>query len=120
MTIYPISQGPFDIWQGDIFGPASISATGNCYIFIAMGMFSKYVYVRDIPNTNTRTVSDSLFLFFIQFGVYDSILRDQGLGFVDIPHQFTPVFVHKCFGTCERMQKTFAERLTLNVIKDKN
>ncbi|KAL5017800.1 hypothetical protein ScPMuIL_003522 [Solemya velum] len=131
VTAYQTPAAPFNVWQIDLFGPVPHSATGNCYIFTAVDMFSKYVFVRAIPNKDAMTVSECLFQLFTQFGVCDSLISDQGSEFIskctrevcrllEIPQQFTPAFVHHCLGTCERTHRTLAERITPYVTQGKN
>lgn len=131
VTYFRTPSSPFEAWQIDLYGPVPISANGNSYVFTAVDLFSKFLFVLPIPNKDVLTVSHCLFLLFTQFGVCDSLVSDQGSEFVskctkevcrlfDIPQQYTPAFTHHCLGACERQHRTLAERLSPFMIQGKN
>ena len=85
-------------------------------------MFSKFLYAKPIPNKDATAVSEVLMDLFAQFGTFDTLICDRGSEFtakvtselckmLHIQQQFTPSFVHHCFGACERRHQTLATRL---------
>ena len=77
-------------------------------------MFSKIVYAKPLPNKDALSVSEVLFDMFATFGMCDTLISDQGSEFkaqvtkklcslLQIPQQFSLIFVHHILGACERM-----------------
>ena len=132
IVAYRTPDSPFQVWQIDIFGPINpISPTGNQYVCTAIDLFSKFVFAEAIPTADTITVSEVLFRMVSQFGVFDTIISDQGSEFIskcfkevcrllDINHEYTPSFAHHCLGACERSHRTLAERMTPYIADGKN
>ena len=71
-------------------------------------MFSNFVFAGPIPNSDSLTVAHLLYKIMTQFGVFDTLISDQGSEFIcthelcrilQIKQQFTPSFTHHCLGT---------------------
>ena len=123
ITALPTPSRPFDVWQIDLYGPLTLTRRGNIYLFTAVDMFSKFIFVNPLANKDAVTVSNALFNLFTTFGICDTVISDKGSEFIarvtkevcamlGIEQQFTPSFVHHCLGACERTHSTLAERLT--------
>ena len=123
MVAYKTPNEPFQVWQIDLFGPVKASVNGNQFIFTAVDMFSKFLYVRPLRNKDMITVSNAIFQLVAQFGVCESIISDQGTEFIGkctqevcrllgIHQDFIPSFAHHCLGLCERTHRTLSERIT--------
>ena len=123
ITSYPTPKEPFSVWEIDLYGPLPTSQRANTYLFTAVDMFSKFLFARPLPNKDAISVSEILFEMFSTYGVCDTLISDQGSEFIakvtthlcsllGISQQFTPSFVHHCLGSCERIHRTLAEKLT--------
>ena len=124
-------SSPFQVWEIDLFGPVPISKSANTYVCTGVDMFIKFVFAEPIPNSDSITVAHVLYKIITQFGVFDTLISDQGSEFIgictqeicrilQIKQQFTPSFTHHCLGTCERSHRTLAERLTPYIQKNTN
>ena len=123
VTSFPSPSQPFSVWEIDLYGPLPCTSKGNAYLFTAVDLFSKLLFVKPIPNKDAASVCEVLLELFTQYGVCDTLISDQGSEFtskvtreicsmLQVPQQFTPSFVHHCLGACERTHRTLATKLT--------
>lgn len=123
VTAYKTPNGPFQVWQIDLYGNLPITPQGYTYILTATDMFSKYLVTIPLANKDTLSVASGLTQLFTKYGVCDTLLSDVGSENISkcmaqvcrqlcIPQEFSPAFVHKCLGAVERAHRTMAERLT--------
>lgn len=124
---------PFEVCEIDLYGPLPVSKQGSSYIFTAIDMFSKYMYVVAYPikSKDAVSVAQAFFKFITNFGVCNTIISDQGSELIakvtselckmfHVAQRFTPSFMHHCLGECERVHATLAERLTPYMKNDKS
>ena len=130
IVAFPTPSAPHKVWEADLYGPLPLTPQGNTYILTLVDMFSKFVVAIPLANKDSLSVSDALFQVVCTYGVFDTLITDQGTEFTSkitqqlcsllhVSHQFTPSFVHHCLGACERTHATLAERLTPYVQTDK-
>lgn len=100
-------------------------------MFTAVDMFSKYLWVMPIKNSDALTVGLALYYMVTTFGVCNTLVSDNGSEFIakaaketcrllQVQQNFTPSFVHKCLGACERTHRVLAEKLTPYMNRAKN
>lgn len=133
ITSYPTPAEPFKVWEIYLYGPLPLSKQGSSYIFTAIDMFSKYMYVvaYHIKSKHAVAVSQAFFKLITNFGVCNTTISDQWSEFIakvkselckmlHVAQQFTPAFMHHWLGACERVHATLAERLTPYMTNDKS
>lgn len=69
ITAYKTPSEPFSVWEMDLYGPLPRTALGNVYIFTAVDLFSKFLYVLPLPTKDAMTVSEALLALFTTDGV---------------------------------------------------
>ena len=74
----PMPSAPFEVWEIDLYGPLPKTPSGKCYIFTAVDMYSKYIFVKPLANKDALTVSTALVDLFAQFGVCNTIVSIKG------------------------------------------
>ena len=107
IVAYPTPSAPFQVWQVDLYGPLPPSIEGSTYVFTAVDMFTKYLFVVPIANKDALTVADALFKLFTTFGTCSTLISDLGSEFIakviartcekmHVLQQFTPSMIHHC------------------------
>lgn len=73
---------PFQRIYVDFLGPYVRSKKGNCFIFIVLDYFSKYVFLKPMAKANSRNVIDFLIReIFYKFGCPETLVSDNGVQF---------------------------------------
>lgn len=131
VTAMPIPSKPFEVFQIDLYGPLPTTTQGNCYIFTAVDLFSKFIFAKALRAKDSFTVSEAVFELCTTYGTPDCLVSDLGSEFTSsvtkelcsllrVPLQFAPALCHFVLGACERTHRTLGERLTPYVNEYKN
>ncbi|GFO28343.1 retrovirus-related pol polyprotein from transposon [Plakobranchus ocellatus] len=123
VTAIPVPSKPFAVWEIDLFGPLTLTAQGNAYVFTAICTFSKFVHAVPLKSKDSISVSNAIFDLCTLYGVPDCLLSALGTEMtsvitkhvcqlLDVPQQFTPAFSHFVLGGIERVHRSMAEQLT--------
>ncbi|CAK1600047.1 unnamed protein product [Parnassius mnemosyne] len=130
--LYPISKPstPFECIHIDHVGPFVRSKTGNTYVLGIIDGFSKFIVLRAVRNTKSKTSIQALREFIRLFGCPKVIISDRGTSFTSdefkkftgkykIKHVKNAVATPRANGQIERYNRTILGSLTaLNIDKD--
>ena len=131
VTALPSPQKPFEAWEIDLFGELPKTSQGNCHVFVATDMFSRYTYAVPIKSKDAITVSHALFNLCCTYGTPRTIYTDLGsenialvtsslCELLSVPQHFAPAFCHFVLGRNERTHLDMARRLTPFIEKEKD
>lgn len=122
--LYPIEKVsiPFHTIHIDHLGPFVKSKNGNVYIFTIVDGFTKYLFVRAVKDTKTKTTVKVLLNIFYDFGLPSRIISDRGTSFTSaafksfcdthgIKHVLNAVACPRANGQAERYNQTILSSL---------
>lgn len=123
--LHPIPKAPrpFHTIHIDHLGPMCKSKQGNSYVLTIVDAFTKFCFVRSVPNTKTKYVVTELNNIMQIFGVPRRIISDRGKSFVsqkfrefceqkNITHHLNAVGMPRGNGQVERYNKTILDALS--------
>lgn len=123
--IYPIEKIsiPFHTVHIDHLGPFVKSRNGNSFILTIVDGFTKYLFVRAVRNTKTKSTVKILEKIFYDFGVPARIISDRGTSFTSaafksfcdehgIKHVLNAVACPRANGQAERYNQTILNSLS--------
>lgn len=123
--LHPIQkvEVPFHTIHIDHLGPFVKSASGNNYILTVVDGFTKYVFVKPVKNTKTKTTVRILESIFYDFGLPSRIVSDRGTSFTSasfkkfcdiygIKHVLNAVACPRANGQAERFNQTILNSLS--------
>lgn len=122
--LYPISKVdiPFHTIHIDHLGPFTKSKKGNAYILTVVDGYTKYVFVRPVKDTKTRSTIKVLKAIFDDFLLPSRIISDRGTSFTSgefkkfcdlhgIKHILNAVACPRANGQAERFNQTILNSL---------
>ncbi|XP_026743332.1 uncharacterized protein K02A2.6-like [Trichoplusia ni] len=122
--LYPIQKVsiPFHTIHIDHLGPFVKSKNGNAYILTLVDGFTKYLFVRAVKDTKTKTTVKVLLNVFYDFGLPSRIISDRGTSFTSaafksfcdthgIKHVLNAVACPRANGQAERYNQTILSSL---------
>ncbi|GFX91059.1 transposon Tf2-9 polyprotein [Trichonephila clavipes] len=121
---------PFERIAFDILGPLPRTASGNKYLLVVMGYFTKWPEVYPIPDQEAPTVAEAVVQHWIsRYGVSLQLHSDQGRNFVSavlkgvcellgIDKTKTTPLHPQSDGMVERFNRTILNNLSLMVSKN--
>lgn len=130
--LHPITKPnvPFECIHIDHLGPFVRSKGGNTYVLGIIDAFTKFIVLRAVRNTKTRTSLQVLREFFALFGTPKVLVSDRGTSFTSeefkrfvestkIRHVKNAVATPRANGQIERYNRSILGSLTaLNIDKD--
>jgi hypothetical protein len=72
---------PFVVWGLDILGPFPRAQGGNCYLYVAIDKFTKWVEVEPVCTISARSAVKFIHGLVCHFGVPNCIITDNGSQF---------------------------------------
>lgn len=122
--LHPIEKVPipFHTIHIDHLGPFVKSTKGNNYILTVVDGFTKYVFIRSVRDTKTKTTLKALQSIFYDFGLPHRIISDRGTSFTSatfksfcinhgIKHVLNAVACPRANGQAERYNQTILNAL---------
>lgn len=122
--LYPIEKVsiPFHTIHIDHLGPFVKSKNGNAYILTIVDGFTKYLFVRAVKDTKTKTTVKVLLNVFYDFGLPSRIISDRGTSFTSaafksfcdthgVKHVLNAVACPRANGQAERYNQTILSSL---------
>ena len=82
--IWPITSSKWERVHIDLIGPLPTSITGDRFIFVLCDAFTRFVFVKAMPDKSALSVAKSLYAFIGMFGAPRSIISDNGTEFVNL------------------------------------
>lgn len=123
--LYPIKKVdvPFHTIHIDHLGPFTKSKKGNAYILTVVDSFTKYVFVKPVKDTKTKSTLKVLESIFVDFTLPSRIISDRGTSFTSgafknfcdihgIKHVLNAVACPRANGQAERFNQTILNSLT--------
>lgn len=123
--LFPIEKisVPFHTIHIDHLGPFVRSRNGNSYILTIVDGFTKYVFVRAVKDTKTKSTIKILESIFTDFGTPARIISDRGTSFTStafesfcsglgIKHVLNAVACPRANGQAERFNQTILNSLS--------
>lgn len=116
----------------DIMGPFRKSTDGYTHVLLIVDSFSKYMEIFPLQSTSATTVADIFYKQWInRYSAPDSILTDRGQNFLskvlkemcrmfEIKKINTSSYRPQTNSTCERNNKTIAEKLRMFIKDDQS
>lgn len=122
--LHPIPKAPsiFHTVHMDHLGPFIKSKRGNTYILGVIDGFSKFIFIRPVKNTKSKTTIKVLEEIFATFGYPKIIISDQGTSFtsnefknfaksIGVKHVYNAVSTPRANGQIERYNRTILNSL---------
>lgn len=127
----PKSSIPFETIHIDHLGPFVRSKKKNCYLFVMVDGFSKFVFLEAVKSTKVKHVLKALENFMSIFGSPARIISDRGSAFTSktmfnfckengIKHILNAVATPRANGQCERFNATILDCLKCLSVNDKD
>nr|CAI5841376.1 unnamed protein product [Callosobruchus analis] len=113
---------PFHTLHIDHLGPFVETYKGNKYLLVTVDSFTKFTFIRAVPNTKSKHVIEELSHLISIFGTPKRLISDAGKAFVSskcktfceengIRHYTTAVAVPRGNGQVERFNRTILDSL---------
>lgn len=126
--LHPIEKVsvPFHTVHIDHLGPFVKSKNRNAYILTVVDGFTKYVFIRPVKDTKTKTALKVLQSIFYDFGLPNRIISDRGTAFTSsafkdfcdnhgIKHVLNAVACPRANGQVERYNRTILNSLAKHI-----
>ncbi|KAJ8909978.1 hypothetical protein NQ315_013570 [Exocentrus adspersus] len=122
---------PFDTLHLDHLGPFVKSKRGNSYLIVVVDAFTKFVFLKAIPNTKTAPVIKFLNEIIESFGVPRRVICDRGTAFTSqsftsfcsdlgVKRVLCATATPRANGQVERMNRVILSALSTSVDNDQN
>lgn len=122
LHVIPKIEIPFHTLHADHLGPFIRSKRGNLYLFIIIDAFTRYVNIKAVRNTKTRTAIKVFKEHFGYFGTPNRLITDRGTCFTSIQfksfvlelgikHILNAVATPRANGQVERFNRTVLDAL---------
>jgi IS30 family transposase len=116
ITGLPITSGPSQRINADLFGPLQNSERGNMYILVITNAFTKMAQLTPLNGKDAATVTKAMMDNMYTFGVPHTVVTDQGPEFVsqmqnilfdslNIDRKVTTGYHSRCNGAAEQFNK---------------
>ena len=74
---------PMDYISVDLIGPLPSNSQGNSYVLIAVDIFTRFVFLKAIPDKKAMTIATALYEIFCNFGQPKILQFDNGSEFIN-------------------------------------